>query len=136
MADEKTEHPTAKRLRDAREKGQVAKSRDLGVAISSLALTLALGSFGPGIAATMADRLAMGLRRIGDRPLDPISPGELTQAILADGWMVFRTVGPLLGIAALLGVFGMIAQTGFMFATEPLKLNWGRLSPSAGLSRL
>ena len=50
--------------------------------------------------------------------------------------MVFRTVGPLLGIAALLGVFGMVAQTGFMFATEPLKLNWGRLSPSAGLARL
>ena len=136
MADEKTEHPTAKRLRDARERGQVAKSRDLGVAVSSLALTLALGSFGPGIAATMAARLATGIRRIGDRPLDPISPGELTQAIFADGWMVFRTVGPLLGIAALLGVFGMIAQTGFMFATEPLKLNWGRLSPSAGLSRL
>ena len=136
MADEKTEHPTAKRLRDARERGQVAKSRDLGVAVSSLALTLALGSFGPGIAATMADRLATGIRRIGDRPLDPISPGELTQAIVGDGWMVFRTVGPLLGIAALLGVFGMVAQTGFMFATEPLKLNWGRLSPSAGLARL
>ena len=138
MADssEKTELPTARRLKDARERGQVARSRDLGVAVSSIALTLALGSFGPGIAATMADRLATGLRRIGDRPLESISPNELTLGIIADGWMMLRTVGPLLGLAALVGVLGMAVQTGFTFATEPLKLNWSRLSPSAGLARL
>jgi flagellar biosynthetic protein FlhB len=139
MADEqgeKTEQPTAKKLRDAREKGQVARSRDLGVAVSSLALTLALGSFGPSIAGGMADRMAMGIRRIGDRPLETISPGELTQAFVGDGLLMVRLVGPLIGIAALIGVLGMIGQTGFMFTTEPLKLDWNRLSPSAGLSRL
>lgn len=139
MADdqgEKTEQPTAKRLRDARDRGQVPRSRDLGVAVSSMALTLALGSFGPGIAAAMATRLAMGLRRVGDRPLDTISPGELTLAVVADGWMVARTVGPLLGIAALVGVLSMVAQSGFVFTAEPLKLNWSKLGPSAGLARL
>ena len=32
MAEDKTEQPTAKRLHDAREKGQVARSRDLALA--------------------------------------------------------------------------------------------------------
>jgi flagellar biosynthetic protein FlhB len=138
MADqgEKTEQPTQKRVRDARDRGQVARSRDLSVAISSLALTLALGAFGPGIATHMATRLAAGLQRIGDRPLDAISPGELTQAVMADGWMVVITVGPLLAIAALVGVFGTVSQSGFVFATEALKLDWERLSPSKGLQRL
>jgi len=136
MADEKTEQPTAKRLQDARDKGQVPRSRDLAVAISSMALTLALGAYGPDIAASMAQRLAAGLRRVGERPLEPIAPGELTQAIVADGLMVAKTVGPLLGLAALVGVFGMVAQSGFVLTGEPLKIKWERLSPAAGLSRL
>jgi flagellar biosynthesis protein FlhB len=138
MADgsEKTEQPTQKRLKEARDRGQVPRSRDLALAISSIALTLALGSYGPGIAATMAERLATGLRRIGDRPLDPISPGELAQAVVSDGLMVFRTVGPLLGLAALVGVLGTVAQSGFVLSAEPLKLKWDKLSPSAGLARL
>jgi flagellar biosynthetic protein FlhB len=133
---EKTEQPTLKRLRDARERGQVARSRDLSVALSSLALTLALGSFGPGIATTMANRLAAGIKRMGDHPLDAISPGELTRAILADGWTVLISVGPLLGVAVIMGVLGTVGQSGFVFATESLKLNWERLSPSQGLARL
>jgi len=133
---EKTEAATPKRLKEARERGQVARSRDLSVAVSSFALTLALASFGPGIAEKMANRLALGIGRIGDRPLDAIAAGELTQAIFADGLMVLISVGPLLGIAAIVGVLGTVGQSGFVFATESLKLNWERLSPAQGLSRL
>jgi flagellar biosynthetic protein FlhB len=138
MADgsEKTEQPTLKRLKEARERGQVPRSRDLALAVSSMALTLALGAYGPDIAATLAQRLATGIQRIGDRPLDAISPGELTQAIVADGLMAARTVGPLLALAALVGVAGTVAQSGFVFSTESLKLKWDKLSPAAGLSRL
>lgn len=133
---EKTEQPTAKRLRDARERGQVPRSRDLGVAVSSVALTLALGSFGPGIVSAIAARLAAGIRRIGDNPLHAISPGELTSAVVADGLLVGRTIGPLLGIAALVGVAGMLGQSGFVLTSEPLKWNWEKLSPASGLARL
>jgi flagellar biosynthetic protein FlhB len=135
-AGEKTEQPTAKRLKDARERGQVPRSRDLSVAVSSLALTLALGSLGPGIAAAMATRLATGLQRMGDRPLEAVSASELSLSIVADGRMVLMTVGPLLAIAAIVGILGTIGQSGFVFATESIRLNWERLSPSQGLQRL
>ncbi|MBS1818569.1 MAG: EscU/YscU/HrcU family type III secretion system export apparatus switch protein [Acidobacteria bacterium] len=138
MADtgERTEQPTAKRLKEARDRGQVARSQDLSVAISSLALTLALVNLGPGIAGQMATRLIAGINRIGDHPLQPISTGELTQAILADGRAALLSVGPLLFIAALVGVLGTIGQTGWVFATESLKLNWEKLSPAQGVQRL
>jgi flagellar biosynthesis protein FlhB len=37
MAGEKTEKPTAKRLKDARKKGQIARSKDLALAAASVA---------------------------------------------------------------------------------------------------
>src|SRR5689334_15719224 len=120
-AGEKTEQPTARRLKDARERGQVPRSRDLSVAVSSLALTLALGSLGPAIAAAMATRLATGLQRMGDRPLEAVSASELSLSIVADGRMVLMTVGPLLAIAAIVGILGTIGQSGFVFATESIR---------------
>ena len=56
--------------------------------------------------------------------------------MVADGLLVGRTIGPLLGIAALVGVAGMLGQSGFVLATEPLKWNWEKLSPASGLARL
>ncbi len=136
MSDERTEHPTAKRLREAREKGQIARSRDLSVALSSLALTLGLVRFGPGIAERLATRLVAGLGRMGDRPLDPITAGELSQAVLNDGWMVLLSVGPLLLVGAVVGIAGTVGQSGWVFATKALELDFGRLNPSNGLKRL
>lgn len=133
---EKTEQPSQKRLKDAREKGQVARSRDLAVAISSIALTLGLAYFGPAIVGRMATRLTAGLERMGDHPLHTISPGELTHAILADGAMVAMTVGPLMVLSAIVGVLGTIGQTGWVFSTQALELKWDRLNPANGLQRL
>jgi flagellar biosynthesis protein FlhB len=47
MADEnKTEKPTAKKLKEARDKGQIARSRDLALAAASVAATIALAKLG------------------------------------------------------------------------------------------
>ena len=46
MSQEKTEKPTAKRRHDARDKGQVARSRDLALAAASVAATIALAKLG------------------------------------------------------------------------------------------
>ena len=46
MSQERSEKPSAKRLKDARKKGQVVRSRDLAVAAASVAATMALAGFG------------------------------------------------------------------------------------------
>ena len=46
MSQERTEHPSAKRLREARKKGQFVHSRDLALAGASVATTMALAYMG------------------------------------------------------------------------------------------
>ena len=46
MASDQTEKPTAKRLRDARKKGQIPRSRDLAMAVASVAATFAVARLG------------------------------------------------------------------------------------------
>ena len=47
MSGEKTEKPSGKRVSDARNKGQVAKSQDFNGALVLIAVTWMMGSMGP-----------------------------------------------------------------------------------------
>lgn len=135
-SEEKTEKPSQQRLKDARKRGQVPRSKDLAVALSSMAMTIALGALGPGIIARLGTRLALGIERIGDRPAASVGVGELQQVVFADGGLMLAAVGPLLGIAAIVGVAAIIGPSGFIFAPEALQMNWEKLSPAKGLERL
>uniref|UniRef100_UPI003D071D5D EscU/YscU/HrcU family type III secretion system export apparatus switch protein n=1 Tax=Agarivorans sp. TaxID=1872412 RepID=UPI003D071D5D len=56
MADdeqEKTEDPTGKKLQDAREKGQIARSKELGTAAVLISAALAIMGFGSMLAESM-----------------------------------------------------------------------------------
>ena len=55
MAGEKTEKATPKKRKEAREKGQVARSTDLQGAVVLMAGIVALGSAGPGLVQRMGD---------------------------------------------------------------------------------
>jgi flagellar biosynthetic protein FlhB len=141
MADEsssgeKTEKASAKKLKDAREKGQVVRSRDLVVAMASLAITLALASLGGSMMARLAARVGGGLARIGDKPLATVSPNDVATMVLGDLGLLAIVAGPLLVTAAIVAVAGNVAQSGWVFSTQNLQLNVGRLSPAQGLARL
>ena len=53
MAGEKTEKATPKKRKEAREKGQVARSTDLQGAVVLMAGIIAIGSAGPGLVQRM-----------------------------------------------------------------------------------
>ena len=69
MSSEKTEHPTQKKLKDAKEKGQIARSRDLAIAAASVAGTIALASLGERLMRGLGERLATDLSHFADSPL-------------------------------------------------------------------
>jgi flagellar biosynthetic protein FlhB len=133
---EKTEKASAKKLKDARGRGQVVRSRDLVVAMASLAITLALASIGGSMMARLAGRVAAGLARIGDRPLVSLSPNDVATMVIGDLGIIGVIAGPLLITAAVASVAGNVAQTGWVFSTQNLQLNFERLSPQQGLARL
>jgi flagellar biosynthetic protein FlhB len=133
---EKTEKPSVKRLKEARERGQVAVSRDVSMALGSLASTgvlVAAGSFFlQRLAATVTDTLS----HFGDAPLREMKGEDLVPLVMSGGMLVALTAGPIALAAAATGVLGSVLQSGFNVSTSPLTPNFGRLSPVNGFKKL
>ena len=135
MADdtEKTEDPTTKRQGEAREKGQVGKSREIDHWVMLLAITLVIFMFGPKMGADIKDALVMFLAEPHAIPADRGAlPGLLMH-------LSMRIALPLAGPVVLLVVAavgsGMI-QHGLMFSPQAIMPNWSKLSPGNGIKRM
>jgi len=133
---ERTEKPTGKRIRDAREKGQVARSRDLSSAVSLAAVTLGLAWLGLEMLTRLAGRISIGLSTLADRAHVALVPGTIEGLLWAEAGLLLQIAGPPALIAGLLSVGTSFAQIGWSFSPKALELNWERLSPASGLTRL
>ena len=134
--DDRTEAPTGKKKQDARKKGQIPRSRELGVAAASVAATIALGRFGVNLMSGLGDRLASDLTHLGDAPMRTVTEGELVSMVMTSGMLISLTVGPIALATMVAGVALQVAQGGWNFAPEALKPNLGRLNPANGLQKL
>jgi flagellar biosynthetic protein FlhB len=132
---ERTEKPTGKRLQDARKKGQVARSRDLAVAAASIAGTIALGRLGARLMTGLSDRLATDLAHLGDAPFRTVTTGELVSIVVSGGSAIAVLVGPIAMATMIAGVAMQSMQSGWNFAPEALKVDFGRLNPVNGFKR-
>lgn len=136
MADdrgERTEQPTGKRLAEAREKGQVARSPEVGTAMTLLAAAGFLTWAGPTWVEAFITLIPVGLLEM--RP----GPWEVADALDFGRRTLGRFVGlvapPVLTIAVF-AVLVNLLQVGFVVSTQSLSPNWARLNPVQGLSRL
>ncbi|MCC7241163.1 MAG: EscU/YscU/HrcU family type III secretion system export apparatus switch protein [Acidobacteria bacterium] len=140
MADqstgEKTEKPSAKRLKDAREKGQVARSQDLVAAMGLLGVTFALARTGSTGFGRLERRLADALSHLGESARATIALHDLANMAVSDLVLLGMVAGPFLLAAAVVALAGNFSQTGWVFAPDRLTPDWSRLSPAHGLSRL
>src|SRR5882757_8495775 len=94
-AGEKTERPSAKRLRDARERGQVAISKDASMALGSLAATGTLVVGGTFFLHRLTSSITTGLSHLGDTPLRDMTPQDLVPMVMAGGALIAFTAGPI-----------------------------------------
>lgn len=133
---ERTEKPTAKRIKDARDKGQVARSRDLSGAVSLAAVTLGLAWLGASMMTTIAGRLIAGLGTLAEHAHETIEPSGIAGLLWADAGVLMRVAGPLALIAGVLSIGASLAQVGWAFSPKALEVNWGRMSPANGFARL
>jgi flagellar biosynthesis protein FlhB len=134
-SQERTEHPSAKKLKDARKKGQVVRSRDLAVAAASAAATMALAGLGGRVLDGLAARMVADLSHLGDAPLRVVTAGDLNSLVLGAGGFIAILVGPIAVCTMVAGVLVHGLQGGWNFAPEALSLNWSRLSPASGVKR-
>ncbi len=137
MADdmgEKTEDATPRRLGEARNRGQVAKSQDLGSAVTLLMATALLALMGGGL----LESLALLMRRILANQLQGgiVSVAELSTAFRDAMLNVGLMIAPFLVIAFLVTYITQYVQVGWLFTTQPLKPKLSKLNPVNGAKKL
>ena len=135
-SDDRTELPTGRRIDEARRRGQIARSHDLGQAAGLAASLGALTLTGGYMLTRLGQELVAGLSRLSMRPAHQVSAGEVTGLAVSGAASIALLVGPI-ALAAAFGVVAMqVAQGGWNVASEALKVDFARLSPVAGFRRL
>src|SRR5256885_1609665 len=129
----KTEEASERKLGEARGKGQVWNSREVGHWSMFLAIAMVLGMLGPGIAQGITRAILPFLEKTEQIPVDAGGlGGVLIETVLtAAKPLLFPLLILLIAI-----IVPHIAQTGFLFATESIKPQLSKLSPLQGLKRI
>ena len=127
--DNRTEQPTPKRRREARKKGQVAKSQDLGGAIVLLVGLAAISAGAAGIASSAAGAMRSAFSQIAD-PSSVTSAAGLNGLFHSSMNTVLSAVGPIAGACVAAGVLVNVVQVGWR--PHALKVDFSRINPSAG----
>ncbi|HEX5048971.1 MAG TPA: EscU/YscU/HrcU family type III secretion system export apparatus switch protein, partial [Gammaproteobacteria bacterium] len=130
---DRTEQPSAKRLEDARRRGQVPRSRELSMAAVTLAGAAVLLAGRANLAAGFEGLLARGLELPRAALLDSSRlPAALGSGIAAG----IEMLAPLMIAVVAAAVLGAVALGGWSFSFEALAPNFGKLDPLAGLRRI
>ena len=130
---DRTEQPSAKRLEDARRRGQVPRSRELAMA----AVTLAGASVLLAGRANFADGLARLLERGLELPRAALLDATRLPAALGSGVAAgIGLLAPLMIAAVAAAMLGGVALGGWSFSFEALTPNFGKLNPLAGFRRI
>ncbi|MGY2315891.1 type III secretion system export apparatus subunit SctU [Pseudomonas sp. SDO5522_S412] len=128
---EKKHAATPKKLRDQRQKGQVAQSQDVGkllvlTALSEIALFTAETSM-----QRFQQLLVMPMSRFGQPFVRAL------EEVLTEGLIVFFSFALLMaGLAIAVKLISGWIQFGFLFAPESLKLNFSRLNPISQVKQM
>ena len=130
---DKTEAPTPRRLSEAREKGQVAKSIDLTAAIGLLVGLVTLNFMANGITNSLLDmfKWAFSLNNTATNAQDALREG---------GSMVIShllaILGPIFLVLFICAILANVFQVGFMITGKPLSPSLDKLSPISGFKRI
>lgn len=136
---EKTEPATAKKLKDARDEGQVAKSKELSAAIDLIALFLVLKIF----ISYIGENLLSIFRVIYNKIPDIINDSAGGMSIFSATTVVNNVMLVILKILApvfIVGIMGCILinifQVGWKVTTKPMKPKASKINPLSGFKRI
>lgn len=124
MSGEKTEQPTAKKLRDARKKGQVAQSKDVS-STATLLIVFAYFAIGWPWMFEQARSMLVAPADLYTLPFEQ----ALMRLIVIMGSCLVKLCGPIIGLVALVGIAVNYFQIGPLFVFEPLKPELKKINP-------
>ena len=131
---EKTEEPTPKRKREAREEGNVAKSQDFaGVLVLALTTAALIAA-----AAWMLGRGKVVIEKVldGGTVSDPLTPQGVAPLVEYVTWAAVSTTFPVLFIAWLAAGIGHLSQIGLLFSPKSIQPKLNKINPLSGFKRI
>ena len=130
---ERTERPTGKRRRETREKGRVAKSREVStylVLMGGLAVLHFAGSH-------MVTEIALFMKTTLLQAASLRVEAADVQPLLARTIVLMaKVLAPLLIVVFTAAMAGNVLQVGFLFSLAPILPKLSNLNPLRGLQRL
>jgi flagellar biosynthesis protein FlhB len=122
-----------RKIKKAREDGQVARSRDLGHFAAVAAAGVLLVALAPELAGWLKQLLASGLR-FDARAL--AEPDAMATHLAELGWKFVAVVLPMGAAMLAVALAAGLASGGWNWTLKPLLPNFGKLDPFAGIGRL
>ncbi len=134
----KTEEPTDKRLKSAREKGDVPSSRETGNMMSVFSLLMIVVFVLPVVAGRAMTSLGQvfagaGQVKIGQGSAGARDIGDILSLLFGEiaGW-----AAPIFGVMLLAALFGVLIQGETVVSSERMKPKLSKLSPLGGLKKM
>lgn len=130
---ERTEPASARKLEQARERGNVPRSRELAtlaVLLASASVIAFLGTFMyQGLGRVMRNALNFGLADVAS----PVMMGRNLMAAGMDGVLLYLPMAVTVVVAA---VGANLMLSGWVFSTQALEANFSKLNPISGIARM
>jgi flagellar biosynthetic protein FlhB len=130
---DRSEDPSAKRLEEALERGDVVKSQEVStwfvLGAGALMLSAFSGSMSGGLSTTFRGLVANSHQIVVDGQGLMMIASRIERE-------VFAVIGIPLGVLALAGIIGNVIQHRLVWSAESLKPQFSKISPLAGAKRL
>ncbi len=130
---DKSEEPTAKRLEDARKKGQVPRSKELDTFVSLITSSVLLlfigGHIAEGLAEIMKDQFNLSRQMI----FDPATLINHLRHVLSEAILLILPLALALVVSALLTP---LIMGGWNFSTEAIQPKFSKLNPLTGVKKI
>lgn len=132
-SDDKTEEATPHKMSEAKKKGQVAKSKEVSLALTLLASTLVLNilskysveSLGENMVSFFSNFLNMNL-----------TYNNLQNLLLTVLYRIAIVILPMILPIMIMGILANFLQTGFIFTKDTIKPDLTKLNPINGFKRM
>ena len=134
-SDEKTEKPSPKKRRDAREEGQILQSKEISTVVILFSCFFGLRIFGGFITNQLQQFMLDVFSEINNIDV-LLNPNNLMVNLLKILTVFLVVVSPILGVAFLSSLIISYFQVGFLFTSKTLKLKLNRLNPIEGFKKI
>ncbi len=133
QGQEKTEQPTEKRINDAREKGQVPRSKEFTTVIVLIASAVAMMFLGSNMVSSVAAVMEKSFSFTRKEIFDPVA---ILHHIIYSIETIAVDLGIFLGVTVLAALIAPASIGGWNFSAQAMTPKIDRLDPLKGLKRI